>query len=110
MIAPPNPADELGQLRRMRFVSVVEGCTLLILVFVAVPIKHLGGYAIATTIMGPIHGMAFLLYIWTLIQTVSGTDFRRPDVVQMVMAAFIPFGAFLNERALRRRQALLAST
>jgi len=45
-----------------------------------------------------------------LIQTVSGTDFRRPDVVQMVMAAFIPFGAFLNERALRRRQALLAST
>ena len=87
----------------MRFVSVVEGCTLLILVFVADPIKHLGGYAIATTIMGPIHGMAFLLYIWTLIQTVSRTDFRRPDVVQMVMAAFIPFGAFLNERALSAR-------
>jgi integral membrane protein len=109
MIAPSDPAEELGQLRRMRLVSVVEGGTLLMLVFVAVPIKHLGGYPIATTIMGPVHGMAFLLYVWTLIQTVSGADFPRPDVIRMVVAAFIPFGAFLNERTLRRRQALLAS-
>ena len=109
MTAPSNPAEELGQLRRMRLVSVVEGCTLLILVFVAVPIKHLGGYAIATSIMGPVHGMAFLLYVWTLIETVSSADFPRLDVVRMVVAAFIPFGAFLNERALRRRQTLLAS-
>ena len=109
MTAPSDRAAELGQLRRMRLVSVVEGCTLLILVFVAVPIKHLGGYAIATTIMGPVHGLAFLLYVWTLIETVSGADFPRADMVRMVVAAFIPFGAVLNERALRRRQALLAS-
>jgi integral membrane protein len=109
MIAPSDPAEELSQLRRMRLVSVVEGCTLLMLVFVAVPIKHLGGYAIATTIMGPVHGMAFLLYVWTLIETISGANFPRADVVRMVVAAFIPFGAFLNERALRRRQARLAS-
>jgi len=109
MTAPSSPAEELGQLRRMRLVSIIEGCTLLTLIFVAVPIKHLGGYAIATTIMGPVHGMAFLLYVWTLIETVSGADFPRPDVVRMVVAAFIPFGAFLNERALRRRQALLVS-
>jgi integral membrane protein len=110
MIAISNPTDELGQLRRMRLVSVVEGCTLLILVFVAVPIKHLGGHAIATTIMGPIHGMAFLLYIWTLMQTVSGADFPRADVIRMMVAAFIPFGAFHNARTLRKRQILLAST
>jgi len=109
MTAPSDRAAELGQLRRMRLVSVVEGCTLLILVFVAVPIKHLGGYAIATTIMGPVHGLAFLLYVWTLIETVSGADFSRADMVRMAVAAFIPFGAVLNERALRRRQALLAS-
>ncbi len=109
MTAPSDRAAELGQLRRMRLVSVVEGCTLLILVFVAVPIKHLGGYAIATTIMGPVHGLAFLLYVWTLIETVSGADFPRADMVRMVVAAFIPFGAVLNERALHRRQALLAS-
>ena len=109
MIAPSDPAEERGQLRRMRVVSVIEGSTLLVLVFVAVPLKHLGGYPIATAIMGPIHGMAFLLYVWMLIQTVSGAAFPRRDVVRMVVAAFIPFGAFLNERILRRRQALLAA-
>lgn len=109
MIMPSDPAEQLGQLRRMRLVSVVEGVTLLILVFVAVPIKHLGGHAIATTIMGPVHGMAFLLYVWTLIQTVSGVDLPTRDVVRMIVAAFIPFGAFLNAHTLRTRLALLAS-
>jgi integral membrane protein len=104
-----NAAEELGQLRRMRLASIAEGCTLLILVFVAVPLKHLGGHPIATAIMGPVHGMAFLLYVWTLIQTVSGADFSGTEVIRMAVAAFIPFGGFVNERALRRRQALLAS-
>jgi integral membrane protein len=109
MTAPSSQAEERSQLRRMRLVSGIEGSTLLVLAFVAVPLKHLGGYPIATAIMGPIHGMAFLLYVWMLIQTVSGATFPRRDVVRMVVAAFIPFGAFLNERILRRRQALLAA-
>jgi integral membrane protein len=101
-------AEERRQLQRMRVVSMIEGSTLLVLVFVAVPFKHLGGHPIATTIIGPVHGMAFLLYVWMLIQTVSGAAFPRRDVVRMVVAAFIPFGAFFNERILRQRQALLA--
>jgi integral membrane protein len=109
MIAPSHQAEELGQLRRMRVVSVIEGSTLLVLVFVAVPLKHLGGLSVATAIMGPLHGMAFLLYVWMLIETVSGAAFPRRDVIRMVLAAFIPFGAFFNARILRRRQALLAA-
>ncbi len=73
--------EERGQLRRMRVVSVIEGSTLLVLVFVAVPLKHLGGYPIATAIMGPVHGMAFLLYVWMLIQTVSGAAFPRREAL-----------------------------
>lgn len=109
MTAPAHAAEELRQLRRMRLASIAEGSTLLILVFVAVPLKHLGGHPIATAIMGPVHGIAFLLYVWTLIQTVSGADFSGTEVVRMVVSAFIPFGGFVNERALRRRQALLAA-
>jgi len=71
MTAPSDVADELSQLRRMRLASIAEGCTLLVLVFIAVPLKHLGGHPLATAIMGPVHGLAFLLYVWTLIQTVS---------------------------------------
>jgi integral membrane protein len=100
--------EELSQLRRMRAVSLLEGTTLLLLVGVAVPLKHLAGIPVATSIMGPIHGIAFILYVWMLVQTVSMGGWTLAAAARMVLAAFIPFGAFLNERALARRQASLA--
>jgi integral membrane protein len=100
--------EELAQLRRMRAVSLLEGTTLLLLLAVAVPLKHLAGIPIATAIMGPIHGIAFVLYIWMLVQTVSIGGWTRAAAARMILAAFIPFGAFVNERALARRQASLA--
>jgi hypothetical protein len=45
-----------------------------------------------------------------LIQTVSMGGWSRGETARMVLAAFIPFGAFLNERALARRQSALAAS
>lgn len=105
--AEVDPAEELGQLRRMRFVSLLEGATLLALVGLAVPLKHLAGLPVATSVMGPVHGMAFLLYLWMLIQTVSGGGWSRGEVVRLIAAALVPFGAFATERTLRRKEAAL---
>ena len=102
--------DELNQLRRLRLVSLFEGTTLLLLTTVAVPLKHLAGLNVATSVMGPVHGVAFLLYIWMLIQTVSSGGWTRSESVWTLFAAFIPFGAFVNERRLARRQASLAAS
>jgi integral membrane protein len=102
--------DERNQLRRMRLVSLLEGATLVALLFVAVPLKHVAGHPAATSIVGPIHGMAFLLYVWMLIQTVSGADWSRAEIARAVIVAFIPFGAFANERFLRRKELALAGS
>jgi integral membrane protein len=59
--------------------------------------------------MGPVHGLAFLAYGWMLIRTVAGGGWSRADIVRLSIAALIPFGAFVNERALARRQAVLAA-
>lgn len=106
---PQDITEEHRQLTRMRVASLLEGTTLLLLVFVAVPLKYLADLPMSTRIMGPVHGLAFLLYVWMLIQTVSGGGWSRKETVRMVVSAFIPFGAFLNERAVARRQAALAS-
>ena len=94
----------------MRAVSLLEGTTLLLLLGVAVPMKHLAGIPIATAIMGPIHGIAFVLYVWMLIQTISIGGWTRAAAARMVLAGLIPFSAFVNERALARRQASLAKS
>jgi integral membrane protein len=108
-MSPQQRAAELMQLRRMRLVSLIEGSTLLLLLLVAVPLKHVMGLVLATRIMGPVHGLAFLAYMWMLIQTVSGGGWSRSQTLRLVIAALIPCGAFVNERALARRQAMLAA-
>jgi integral membrane protein len=109
-MTPQERTEELSQLRRMRAVSLIEGSTLLLLLLVAVPLNHLAGVSAATHIMGPIHGLAFLAYIWMMIQTVSGGGWPRSDTTRLVVAALVPFGAFVNERALARRQATLGGS
>jgi hypothetical protein len=41
---------------------LLEGATLVLLLFVAVPLKHLGIYREAMSITGPLHGLAFRRY------------------------------------------------
>ena len=45
-----------------------------------------------------------------LFQTVMIGKWSRRDAARMAVAAFIPFGAFLNERLLARRQSNLSAS
>ena len=98
----------LAQLRWMQRVSLLEGGTLLLLIFVGMPLKHLVGLPQITAVIGPVHGMAFLLYVWMVIKTVSSGGWQRADILRMAAAAFIPFGAFLTSAMLDRRRAAMA--
>ena len=98
-------ATERAQLRRLEIMSLVEGTTLLLLVLVAVPLRHLAGLRLATSVMGPLHGLVFLAYIWSVVETVSGGGWSRAEVVRLVAVAFVPFGGFTNGAFLRRKSA-----
>ena len=100
--------EELGQLRRLEVVSFVEATTLLLLLCVAVPLKHIAGIGNAVHVMGPVHGVAFLAYMWIAIQTVSGSGWSRGETARLLVGAVVPFGGFLNLRFLARKAAALA--
>ena len=101
--------EDIRQIRRMRLASLLEATTLAILVFVAVPLKHLFGISLATAIMGPIHGLAFVFYIWMMIQTVMVGDWPKSTIARMLVCAFIPLAGFVNERLLRQYEQRLAA-
>ncbi|MFS2139009.1 DUF3817 domain-containing protein [Duganella sp. Dugasp56] len=90
------------QLRKMRLASLMEGSTLLLLLAVAVPLKHLAGISVAVSVMGPVHGLAYVLYVWLLAQLLSSGDWTQGEVIRMAVVALIPFGALVNERAFAR--------
>jgi integral membrane protein len=108
----PNATEhwllELNQLRRLEIASLLEGSTLIVLLFVGVPMKHLGGWPAATAVLGPVHGLAFLIYIWTVVETVAGGGWTRRETVRLLLAGFIPFGGFVNIAFLLRKAARLS--
>lgn len=93
---------DITVLRRLRLLGLAEGTTLLLLIFVAVPLKRLAGYAIATKIMGPVHGLLFLAYAYTLVEAISSGGWSRRAAARAALACLVPFGTFLNDRAIRR--------
>ena len=99
---------ELGQIRRLEAASLVEGSTLILLLFVAVPLKHLGGWPAASSVLGPVHGLAFLFYVWTAIETASGGGWTRREVARLLLVALVPFGGFANLPFIQRKAAFLA--
>jgi integral membrane protein len=85
-------------IRRLRFLAMLEAITLVVLSFVAVPLKHLAASPLAVSVMGPIHGLAFLLYVWTVANAASGGLLRAPEVGRLLAAAMVPFGGFFSVR------------
>ncbi len=98
---------EFAQLRRLKIVSFIEATTLVLLVCIAVPLKHLAGYPIGVRVMGPVHGLVFLTYVWIAVQTVAGGGWRAIDAIRLFVGAFVPFGGFVNLPFLARKAAQL---
>lgn len=91
-----------SNIRALHRASLMEACTLLFLVFVAVPLKHLGGYPLATTIVGPVHGLAFLYFMWVLSRASGEEGWAFGRVMALFLPALLPFGGFFTAWRLGR--------
>ena len=94
----------LAALRRLRIASMIEGVTLLLLLGIAVPLKHMAGMPAAVSLMGPVHGLAFLTYVWMAVNVASGANWPRRDIVRTLAAALVAFGGFFNVAFIRRQE------
>jgi integral membrane protein len=114
MKLPPSTSvaagEEAALIRRLRLASFAEASTLVVLLLAAVPLKHIYGYGVATQIMGPVHGAAFIAYGWCITVVASGGgSWDRRELTRLIVAAFVPFGGFANAALLRRKEAAAAA-
>ncbi|MEL6678158.1 MAG: DUF3817 domain-containing protein [Pseudomonadota bacterium] len=82
--------------------TLFEGTTLILLFGVAMPLKYFAGVDVATSVMGPIHGLGFMVFMWFVVRAWAEELISFPGVARLVAGAFIPGASFLNERWLRR--------
>ncbi|MEM9192580.1 MAG: DUF3817 domain-containing protein [Myxococcota bacterium] len=95
--------DELLQLR---IVSILEGTSYLLLLGVAVPLKHLWDEPSLVRIMGRVHGFLFVLFLVVLARAAASRSWGVRRVGGALLSAIVPGGAFLFERRLRRDGAI----
>lgn len=73
-----------------------EGITLALLLILAVPAKHWLGDARGVALLGPVHGLAFGVYVWQLAQCATFQRWGRPRILAALFAALVPFGALVH--------------
>lgn len=89
---------------RFRIIAFLEGLSLLLLLFIAMPLKYIWDQPAYVEHIGLAHGVLFIAYVlfalflhfkrnWQL--------FRRTFIV--VIASFIPFGTFYIDHKILRK-------
>lgn len=91
-------------MRLFRYIGVLEGITTLALFLLAMPAKYWFGYPDLVPPVGLIHGVAFIAYILAMVICLPGRGFSGLDWVRTALVAFFPFGTFLNDPLLKRKQ------
>lgn len=88
----------------LRIVSYLEGISLLILLFVAVPMKHFYNDPSWVKTLGPIHGSLFLLFIFNTLSVGVEERWKFKDTTwKVLIACIIPFGTFYIDQKILKR-------
>jgi integral membrane protein len=85
-------------LKRYRVIAYVVGVMLLVLVFVAMPLKYLGGDPSAVNVVGPLHGFLYVVYLLGAFDLARRVRWSLGRMVMVALAGTIPFLSFYAER------------
>ena len=88
---------------RLRLITLLEGLSLLLLLFVAVPLKYYGDDPSWVKAIGPVHGVLFVLFVFMALHFAVKESWSFWDTITRVfLASFVPFGTFVvDHRVLR---------
>jgi integral membrane protein len=87
---------------RLRIVSLVEGISYLLLVFIGMPLKYGMEMPMPNKILGMGHGILTIVFCFTLLSLWSEKKIPISLAIQTFIASLIPFGAFYIERKLKK--------
>ncbi|HLH47479.1 MAG TPA: DUF3817 domain-containing protein [Acidimicrobiales bacterium] len=91
-----------GALLRYRILAYIVGTGLALLVFVGVPLQ-LAGYPQLVTVVGPIHGVFYIVYLAFALDLSRRARFTLIEMLAMIGAGLVPILAFVIERRITRR-------
>ena len=90
-------------LRNYRVAAWVTGIGLLVLVFIAMPLKYFFDEPRPVALVGMLHGFLYMAYIVCTLILAERCRWRPLDAVVILLAGTIPIASFVAERQVTRR-------
>src|SRR4051794_16908927 len=92
-----------GALRRYQVIAWIVGVLLIVLIFVAVPLRVFGGDGTLSGIVSPIHGFGYMVYLVLAFDLARRVGWSLwPRTVVLLLAGTIPVLSFVAERWVHR--------
>ena len=90
---------------RLRILGFLEGTSLLLLVFVGVPLKYFASASTFVKVLGPVHGALFLLFLFNTLSVAVAHGWKfKTTTWKVLLACLVPFGTFYVDRTILRRE------
>lgn len=94
-------------IRFLRIMGLLDGLSLITLLFISMPLKYFADLPQFVTINGSIHGGIFILYLLAIAIVQLRIQWNIGWSFLAIVVAFIPFGNFVFDSKLRKMQPLL---
>lgn len=85
-------------IKLFRGISLLEGLSLLALLFIAMPLKYIWGNPEYVRIIGMAHGLLFVAYVLFAIMTKFELNWKIKTLFIVFAASVIPFGTFYVDK------------
>ena len=85
-------------LKCFRVLGWFEGISLLVLLSVAMPLKYIWHLPEAVRVVGMLHGLLFLGYLFAAIFMASSDKWSYGKLALSILLSVLPFGTFIFEK------------
>lgn len=97
-------AEGVGRLLlAYRIVAYVVGTFLIVLVFVAVPLKYVAHQDALVAVIGPVHGFGYMVYLAVAFALARRGRWSLTGTLLVLLAGTVPVLSFVAERVVTRR-------
>lgn len=90
--------------KAFRIVSILEGVSYLLLLFIATPIKYFAGNEFFVKLLGMPHGLLFIAYVVMAIMLKYDLSWKTKVFATILAASIIPFGTFYIDKKYLREE------
>ena len=94
--------ERLSVLRALYAVGLAEGTSFLVLLLIAMPLKYGANMPEAVRIVGPVHGVLFMLYVGLILPCAGLSRWKWTRIVFGLLSSVVPLGPFFFDASIKR--------